>query len=355
VALPPLPKELRSVGAPKADEQARRTDEWARGSQALLKALREGDPVIQRRLAELEVDVAALEAGGGGGSVSYGAHVDLTVGGSGTDGANTTVSRSDHVHGLPAFGTTAGTFCEGNDPRLGLGALDTYDRWDPDAPAASPHSLDDDATSGSLDGQWTLWDPGTILTTAATSRGYSLSATGNSGQRWAGYYVASPASEFQFSARVGLEAPGGTTSAIRASILVGQDLTGSPGTSDFRDAGLGCVTTGYQTNGGLWTAWNGSNSATSNQQSLQSCWIRIRCNGTAFECDASSNGLTWFRFGTHTLAFTPAEIGFGIGTLTSAIPVRGLFSHFRIASGAGTSDFFTGYDRGRLVRRAIAP
>lgn len=354
MALPPLPKALRSVGASKAAEQARIVDEWARGTQTLLGALRDGDPVIRRRLDELESDVADLEAGGGGGGVSYGAHVDLTVGGAGTDGVATTASRSDHVHGLPAFGTTAGTFCEGDDARLGLGDLDTYDTWDPDAPKASPHSLDDNANGGALDGQWTLWDPGTILTTVAGSRGYDLRATGNGGQRWAGYYTAVPAGgEFQFSAKVGLEAPGGTSAVLRASLLVGQDLTNNPGTSDFRDIGLGCTSAGYQTNGASWTQYNGAGTATAAQAVAHHAWFRLRCNGTLCESDFSTDGFTWYRLHTLTLAFTPAELGFAIGTNTNAIAVRGLFSHFRFASGAGTSNFFTGYDRGRLVRRVL--
>jgi hypothetical protein len=41
----------------------------------------------------------------------------LTVGGT-TVGTATTLARGDHKHTLPAFGTTVGTFCQGNDARL---------------------------------------------------------------------------------------------------------------------------------------------------------------------------------------------------------------------------------------------
>lgn len=41
-----------------------------------------------------------------------------TPGDSATEGAATSLARSDHQHSLPAFGTGAGTFCEGNDSRL---------------------------------------------------------------------------------------------------------------------------------------------------------------------------------------------------------------------------------------------
>lgn len=42
----------------------------------------------------------------------------LSVGGSSAEGTATSLARSDHTHALPAFGTTAGTFCQGNDSRL---------------------------------------------------------------------------------------------------------------------------------------------------------------------------------------------------------------------------------------------
>jgi hypothetical protein len=231
-----------------------------------------------------------------------------------------------------------------------------YDMWDPDAPAASPHALDDDANTGALDPQWTLWDPGAGVYHAftASQRGYEITATGTGSQRWSGYFTAVPASEFQFSARVGLEAPGGTTSVPRASIFVAQNLTGAPSTSDLRDIGLGCVSAGYQTNGSLWSAYNGSGSATSAQLNAQNGWFRVRCNGTTYGCDYSGDGVTWTQLQTVTLGFTPAEIGFGLATNT-AIAARGVFSHFRFASGAGTSNFFTGHARGRKVRYLLTP
>lgn len=62
--------------------------------------------------------VITRSTGGGGGSVSFGAPVALTVGGSNTAGVSTDATRADHKHALPAFGSGAGTFCEGNDSRL---------------------------------------------------------------------------------------------------------------------------------------------------------------------------------------------------------------------------------------------
>jgi pectin methylesterase-like acyl-CoA thioesterase len=51
-------------------------------------------------------------------SVSTATASGLTVGGSSAEGSATSLCRSDHNHGLAAFGTTSGTFCQGNDSRL---------------------------------------------------------------------------------------------------------------------------------------------------------------------------------------------------------------------------------------------
>jgi hypothetical protein len=50
--------------------------------------------------------------------VATAAAVTLAVGGANAEGVSTSLSRADHTHALPAFGTTVGTFCQGNDARL---------------------------------------------------------------------------------------------------------------------------------------------------------------------------------------------------------------------------------------------
>jgi len=51
-------------------------------------------------------------------SVSTNIPSTLVVGGSNVQGTNASLTRSDHVHALPAFGVNVGQFCEGSDPRL---------------------------------------------------------------------------------------------------------------------------------------------------------------------------------------------------------------------------------------------
>ncbi len=50
--------------------------------------------------------------------VNAGTPVALAVGGANAAGVATSLARSDHTHQLPAFGSTAGTFAQGSDPRL---------------------------------------------------------------------------------------------------------------------------------------------------------------------------------------------------------------------------------------------
>jgi hypothetical protein len=55
---------------------------------------------------------------GGADALALGTPSTLVVGGSNTAGTATSFVRSDHLHALPAFGSTSGTFCQGNDSRL---------------------------------------------------------------------------------------------------------------------------------------------------------------------------------------------------------------------------------------------
>jgi len=55
---------------------------------------------------------------GGADALACGPAFALAAGGSSVEGVANAFARQDHLHALPPFGTTAGTFCEGNDPRL---------------------------------------------------------------------------------------------------------------------------------------------------------------------------------------------------------------------------------------------
>ena len=50
--------------------------------------------------------------------VSTAAASALAVGGSSSEGSSVSLARADHAHALPSYGSTAGTFCQGDDARL---------------------------------------------------------------------------------------------------------------------------------------------------------------------------------------------------------------------------------------------
>ncbi|MEY4581293.1 MAG: hypothetical protein RL701_5996 [Pseudomonadota bacterium] len=61
---------------------------------------------------------ASTHLPGGTDALTTAAPVALTVGGSNAAGVAASFTRSDHAHALPAFGTGAGTFAQGNDARF---------------------------------------------------------------------------------------------------------------------------------------------------------------------------------------------------------------------------------------------
>lgn len=175
IVIPALPKPFDGQGIRDAGDLARRTLEWARAAEDVLRALRSMSEVLDRDLAVLEA-VPPAEGGGGAGmtfdapgtiepddAIDEGTSPDAaradhthgiatatagsiepddaaaegsassfarsdhkhgiaaaiagaaTPGDSAAEGAATSFSRSDHRHSLPAFGRGSGEFAEGDD------------------------------------------------------------------------------------------------------------------------------------------------------------------------------------------------------------------------------------------------
>src|SRR5262249_15280327 len=55
---------------------------------------------------------------GGPDGIASGVASSLSVGGSNAEGTAMAFARQDHSHALPPFGSSGGTFCEGDDDRL---------------------------------------------------------------------------------------------------------------------------------------------------------------------------------------------------------------------------------------------
>jgi hypothetical protein len=233
-----------------------------------------------------------------------------------------------------------------------IDALETTTQFlcfDPDAPAASPHAHDDDATSGSFAGAWVVWDPSAMVSASAAGGRYVLTATGNGGSRWTGRYRAVPAAEYQISVRVGLEAP--TSGVQSAGLLLFDDVLAAPTTSDFRALHLQTSAGARTIETNTWSAHDGGPSAATSVSGVAP-WLRYRVNGTSVSSDFSFDGVSWWNAVTVTLAFTPLYYGFGLRVVTNTQAARANFQHFRVLSGGGTSDFLGG-TRGRNVTRQV--
>lgn len=351
-------------------------------------ALRRGSLSIQ----ELERRLAILEAAGGGGSVSYGSPVALSVGGGNVDGVATTVPRSDHKHSLPAFGSGAGTFCEGNDARLSnartptahaasheggsdpidVTALDgypggtstflradgtfsstpgggAYSRWDPEAPPVSPHACDDEFDGLVLDPKWTAWDHSASQTRTldTTRKMFQQQQTGNGTVRAGGIYQAVPASEFAVYARFSIAFPPTNASGASIGLMVGDDLSNVA--SDFRAIDVnGNNTTGLQVSTRTWSAYNGSQTSVTTRTYPGGGYLRLRVNGTACASDYSPDGVAFWMIASVTLGFTPVHFGISGASAENAVQVTSWAHWFRVFSGAGTSAF-NGTSIGRYI------
>ena len=75
-------------------------------------------PAIGQVLIATSSTSATWQNSGAGVTLATTTPAAEVVGGAGVVGVGTTAARDDHRHSLPAFGTTAGTFCQGNDSRF---------------------------------------------------------------------------------------------------------------------------------------------------------------------------------------------------------------------------------------------
>ncbi len=344
--------------------------------------------IIKDDSIELRELIEALQesgGGGGGGSVSFAAPVGLTVGGGNVAGSSTDSARAEHrhaitrgtpvglthggsnaagasgdfadaahTHALAAFGSTAGTVCEGNDSRL-IATADYLPIWMPDAQPASPHADDDECGGSSISGSWNVWDVAGYQTRTAqpTRKCYEITATGGAGLRWGGLYKAIPASEFQLVAKVTFETAAPTS--VAAGIFVGNLTVPSTGPIHTAFVTHGANVSGLTASRFTYAAYNGGSSQGTSGVSNYAQYLRLRVSGTSVSTDCSPDGINWRQIetnGTITTGFTPAHVGFcfHVGAATTA---TGRYHFARFASGAGTSAFNFRIP-GRLVRAPFA-
>lgn len=406
-SLPPLPKPLRSVGA-KPEEGQRRTDEWARSGQDLLRGLREMMPSVESRLTALEnappvdsgvTDHGALMGLGDddhtqylladgsralGGDWSAGTHKITNL------AAPTNANDAARLTDIPVAGTTAGTYAEGNDSRLsddrtasGLRTASTVvavssatapaagdilvatdsnaarwespsatalpiEVWEPRAKPSSAHADDNEFDSSIAD--FTDWDHGAYLTNTldTTSKRLVIDGTGNATTRLGGMYKAVPAGgEYSIVSQVAMESESASSLTVGIMLLQGTGSTDDVRVAYIQNQGLTTIPT---VGGATFAAYNGAASALS-AVSAPCSWIRLRVNGTTVATDWSVEGITWLQISSVTIGFTPTHMGV-FTNVQVATAGRGFFYCFRVKSGAGSSAFDANRP-GRLVRVGV--
>ncbi len=265
-----------------------------------------------------------------------GSPVALVVGGSNTDGSSGNYADASHKHQLPAFGSTAGTFAEGNHSHTAIGG-GYVDIWNPLIAPASPSSYDDEMTNGvAIDGKWTTHDPSSAADTISATtvaRHYYLKKNTATALMF-GLRQASPGSEYAFLCRLGNYEPASVSLPFVALAL----FQGTTANDDIRVAGSLCAT-GQQscsasTLGG--TATGNSFGSTTTRADIAPQWFRMRVNGTSNWADYSFDGEHWWPINIAANTFTAAHFGIAVGGSGSA-NYAGVFCNFRVLVGAGAS------------------
>jgi hypothetical protein len=362
--LPKPPKLLRVQDARDIAELKRRTDEWARGVGLSLEAYRAELERLRSEIAVLESSAASSD--GGGGVTDHGALTGLA------DDDHTQYLRTDGTRALTGNQSAGGNLITNLGAPTASGHALRWDDvrselWDPNAPATSPHSCDDEFSGGSLDGKWTVWDPGSYLTQSmdTTKQAIVLSGVGNNTVRWSGVYQAVPVGlggEFCFTTRVAMNAHLPGTNGGVGGLFLADDIASNPTTADL--VVLYTILTDNNANKGTavlarYPSYNGGESTDGTSPAgVPMTWLRMRVSipgggGGEFTGEVSHDGMTWYRVGGNSIGYTPSYFGLVFTPVMNGITFYMHAPFFRCVSGAGKSATANLFDfPGRLVRRS---
>ena len=198
----------------------------------------------------------------------------------------------------------------------------------------------DEFDDASLSGSWTEWDQAAYLTVSETTLGLEITAASNATLKLGGIFKDAPASPYSITTLVGLYA-NQATDIVRAGILLGQSLGGSPSTSNELvwgyDRGINLVRLqshlDYQT--GSSTDISVSFAGASELHS--GIYLRVRLASNILRLDYSWDGIGYIAAGSQTAPWTPSNIGLHMD-IRNPSPAKAFFPFFRVTSSACVLD-----------------
>jgi hypothetical protein len=204
----------------------------------------------------------------------------------------------------------------------------------PDFPPTSPNANDDEFDDASLNAAWSEWDPGSVLTVTEGGTGVKL-VNAAASLTAGGIYQALPSGDWSITTKV--HTTRNNASNVWPGILIGEDLSGSPSTSDFYTFGPAYGGSGPEISLAQWSSYTSfSSTAGGISEKVHAAYFRVCKSGTTYTFSWSPDGIAWTMIGSPgSLAWTPAHIGLGLVTdHGNAVQIESHFRFWRqVASG----------------------
>ena len=205
--------------------------------------------------------------------------------------------------------------------------------WMPDAPPSSASAYDDEFNDSSFNSSlWTDFDQPGNMTISESAHGLSMVQTPASGNNNAGIWQAIPSGDWAIWTCVSLLHTGANYGV--AGIMLGQDLSANPSTSDLITHQITSQGPGLYTQ--RWNAYNSWNANLENSTIVtNTMYLRVRKASSTYSFDYSMNGIAWWQlYSSASLPFTPAQFGVFVNNAeSSGSTLRAVFRFFRYVAG----------------------
>ena len=206
---------------------------------------------------------------------------------------------------------------------------------------------DDEFSDSSLSASWTEWDQGAIAAVSETAAGLEMTSACLGSISLHGIFKSAPASPYSIWSHVSYTHEEGTRASV--GLLLGQDLSGSPATSDAYFADLTAIagapnsvrflkTSDYTGAGAVVLAASTTTEVVGRTNSI---FFRGRYANGSLYIDYSFDGLGWTNFAASAISFVPAHVGLmAINQTGASMLARSVF--FRVTAASAFSQIMMG-------------